>query len=162
MFWRIYDQPLLDWYRFLTRYLNWSTPSTSSLSCLTFRMNYIPPDWCANSTSLLLNCISAALTHLLVWLCFFSISTGMCMPKLSHLGDVNVSYCIISILSFQWLYIKCPQSRTVLCIRGGNSSTRHVTAVRMFGNDTTYVSVPPPLTSTPYVFIIIFLWILSK
>ena len=113
------------------------------------------------STSLYQNRIYVAWPYLYICLCFSSLASGIFILKLGHRGSGVSTSWIISTLDFHCLCMKCLRSLTGLCALAGIPSTGHATYVITRGNDTTYVSNPPPPTSTPWVCVMNFLWVLS-
>ena len=105
--------------------------------------------------------ISVSLSHLDVLLRPHSRAAGMCIPQWLHRGRGYGTSCSITIFAFQCRYIKLSLIIPWLCALYGHPSTGHVTEFNTRGKDTTYVSSPPPLTSTPQVYGMTIPWDIS-
>ena len=105
--------------------------------------------------------ISVALSHLSVCMCCHNLSSGMCIPYWLHRGSGIGTFYRISIMDFQCMYMKLSLSLTGLYALSGNPSTSHAADFNTHEKDTTYVSGPPPPTSTPWVCVMTLPWDLS-
>ena len=154
MFRCIASQSSSVWSRVRPRYLNCATPSIRSYPYLPYNLNSISPNLCASLTSLRHRRIFVALSHLSVFLCHPNLATGMCIPHWSHHGSGVGLSCRIVIFDFQYMYMKCSLSLPRLCAPTRHPSTVHATDFNTLGKDTTYISSPPLLTSTPRICVV--------
>ena len=132
--------------------MNCNTPYISEPPYLPYRMNSISTNICTSPMSLRHMRISMALSHLSVCLCRHNLSSGMCILHWLHHGSGVRPSCRIVILEFQCLchlYMKRSLGLPGLCALARHCSNSHATDVITCGKETTYVSDPPPPTSTP-------------
>ena len=131
--------------------MNCSIPSTSASPSLSYKLNSISLYLCTSSSSLHHRQICVALLHLTICLCQNNLASGMRIPHWLHCRiGVGCSF-IIAVLDFQCMYMKCSLSLNGLCALSVHPYTGYTTDFNTCDNDTTYVSVTTPPTSTPRV-----------
>ena len=143
------------------RYLKCSTPSTRSSPSFPYYLKSVYPDLSIISVSLRFKLISVSLSLMAVILCLHIRATSICILQWLHRGRGKGPYCRIVFFSFQCGYIKFSLIIPGFCSLSVHPSTRHSPYFNTYGNYTTYVSVPPPPTSTSQVCGMSVLWVCS-
>ena len=114
-------------------------------------MKSISPHLSSISTSLYIIRIYVTFLHIAVHMCFIRRSSGIWIPHKLYCGSGSGPSCIISNFAFQCQCTRCYLSLPELFSLVRHLSTSYAIDFSTRGKDTTYVSVPPPSTYTPWV-----------